>query len=189
MPSAEQDNTKITQSQQWTLWAEQSQCGDKASYNKLLRDILPFIRNVLVGGLANPDWADDITQEVLVSVHKSLKTYSPDKPFRPWLMAIINFRRTDYLRKHYNSRQDKQTSLDNPEFITSHVTKDGYAGELKDMEQALQSLQDKPRRIFTMMKIEGYTAKEVANELGMSESAVKVSAHRAAQKLQKILGK
>ena len=41
--------------------------------------------------------------------------------------------------------------------------------------------------IFTMIKIEGYTAKEVANTMGVSESAVKVAAHRTSIKLKGIL--
>jgi RNA polymerase sigma-70 factor (ECF subfamily) len=38
-----------------------------------------------------------------------------------------------------------------------------------------------------MMHQEGYTAKEVAEKIGMKESAVKVAAHRAYRILRKIL--
>ena len=178
----------LSQDDTWTQLAALSQKGDKAAYNQLLREIAPYIRNFVIKGLSNPDWADDIMQDVLVSVHKSLNTYSPDRPFRPWLMAIINFRRTDYLRKHYNSRQNKQTSMDDTAFIESHVTNPAHAGEYKDIEAALDSLPDNQRRVFEMIKLQGYTAKEVANQTGMSVSAVKVSAHRTMNKLKEILG-
>jgi len=181
-------NFKPSQGDLWTEDAVQAQNGDKAAYNRLLRDIAPFIRNYILKSLANPDWADDITQEVLISVHKSLNTYSPDRPFRPWLMAIINFRRTDYLRKHYNQRGNKQTTLDDYDFQAMHVTNPAHAGEYKDIEAALDSLPEKQRKVFEMIKIKGYTAKEVANEMGMSVSAVKVSAHRTMSKLKKMLG-
>ncbi len=172
----------------WTENAILAQSGDKSAYNELLRGIAPFIRNYILKSLANPDWADDITQEVLLSVHRSLETYSPDRPFRPWLMAIINFRRTDFLRKHYNARENKQTSLDSPDFLKTHVTEPNHAGEYKDIESALATLPEKQRRVFEMIKIEGYSAKEVANEMDMSVSAVKVSAHRTMNKLKEILG-
>ncbi len=176
------------QGKQWSIWAAAAQAGDKSAYSKLLRDITPFIRNVIMGGLANPDWADDITQEVLISVHKSLKTYSPDRPFRPWLMAIVSFRRTDFLRKHYSRKRDKHTSLDNPGFLRDHVTNPDHAGEYKDIENALHALPEPQRKVFEMMKIKGYTAQETADEMGMSVSAVKVSAHRTMNKLKKKLG-
>ncbi|MGH1397818.1 MAG: RNA polymerase sigma factor [Alphaproteobacteria bacterium] len=171
----------------WGDWAVAAQEGNAKAYNSLLKEIAPFIRNFLVTRVANDDWADDITQEVLISVHKSLKTYSGDRPFRPWLMAIVNFRKTDYLRKHYSSRGDKQATMEDAEFTKSHVTNPTHAGEYKDIESALETLPSKQRDIFTRMKIEGYTAKEVAGEMDMSVSAVKVSVHRTAQKLKVIL--
>ena len=187
MKSPSNNNAQKSQSDLWTEYAGLAQSGDKAAYNKLLREIAPFIRNYILKSLANPDWADDITQEVLISVHKSLNTYSPDRPFRPWLMAIISFRRTDYLRKHYNARENKQTTLDDFDFQKSHVTNPDHAGEYKDIEAALNTLPENQRKVFEMIKIQGYTAKEVANEMGMSVSAVKVSAHRTMHKLKEIL--
>lgn len=173
-----------TTGEQWTEWAAAAQDGDKTSYNRLLKEIAPFIRNYIVGSLANPDWADDITQEVLISVHKSLKTFSPDRPFRPWLMSIVSFRRTDFLRKHYSRKGDKKISLDDVVFTKEQSISPEHAGEFKDVENALNVLPDKQRKIFQMLKIQGYSAKEVAQEMDMSESAVKVSAHRAMNKLK-----
>lgn len=172
---------------EWNDLARRAQEGDKRAYNRLLRDIVPFIRSVLIPKLANPDWADDITQDILVSVHKSLKTYSPDRPFKPWLLAIVSFRRTDYLRAYYRQNKDKQTSLDNPEFIATHVTNDGGAGEGIDVERALGDLPADQSKIFRMIKIQGFSAKEVANEMKMGVSAVKVSAHRTMKKLKEKL--
>lgn len=180
-------NIPKTQNQQWREWAALAQKGDKRAYASLLKDILPFIRNVIIGGLANPDWAEDIAQEVLLSVHKALKTYSPERPFRPWLMSIISYRKADFLRKHYARNRDKQTNLDDPEFTNAHVTEPANAGEYIDIESALNELTAKQRKIFEMIKIKGYTAQEVADELDMSVSAVKVSAHRTQKKLKEEL--
>jgi len=181
-------NIEASQADIWKDWAVAAQGGDKRAYSQLLSELAPFIKNMIIGGLANPDWADDIAQEVLLSVHKSLHTYSPERPFKPWVRAIVNFRKTDFLRKHYSSRGDKKTTLDNADFLASHVTNSPHAGELKDIEGALAGLPEKQRKVFKMMKIEGYTAKEVAGEMGMSVTAVKVSAHRTTNKLKDRLG-
>lgn len=171
----------------WGHLAVSAQKGDKDSYRRLLNEIYPFIKSTLIPRLSSPDWADDITQEVLISVHKSLKTYSADRPFKPWLMAIVNFRRTDFLRKHYAKNDHKKASLDNPDFFTNHVTNPTHSGEYIDVEKALNTLPEKQGQVFQKLKIEGYSAKEVAEEMGMSESAVKVSAHRTMKKIQDIL--
>ncbi len=180
-------NKQQPRGQIWRDWAVAAQEGNKTAYSRLLSEIAPFTKNFLLSRVVNPDWADDITQEVLISVHKSLKTYSGDRPFTPWLMAIINFRKTDFLRKHYSSRSDKQTTMDDAQFLASHVTNPEHAGEYKDVEAALDTLPSKQRKVFEMMRVQGYTAQEVANEMNMSVSAVKVSAHRTANKLKVIL--
>lgn len=172
----------------WRELAIKAQQGDQRAYAALLRDIVPFIRAVASGSLANPDWIDDLVQDVLVSVHKSLSTYSDDRPFKPWLSAIIQFRRTDLLRKYYKNRSNKTVGLDDLEFSAQHVTNPALAGELKDIEAALADLPDNQRKVFEMIKIHGYSAQEVADEMGMSVSAVKVSAHRTMNKLKDRLG-
>lgn len=182
------NNHKATDEERWHDYAVKAQGGDKQAYRRLLKEISTFAAHYILTSLANPDWADDIVQDVLLSVHKSLNTYSPDRPFRPWLMSIIHFRRTDFLRKHYNMRQNKLTTLDDLDFQKTHVTNPANAGEYKDIEAALQTLPENQRVVFEMIKIKGFSTKEVANKTGMSESAVKVAAHRTAKKLKKILG-
>ncbi len=153
----------------------------------LLLDLVPFVRMCLAGKLANPDWVEDVTQEVLVSVHKSLQSYAGDRAFKPWLNAIIQFRRTDFLRSHYRGKKVKDARLQEVDTFGSNVTFTPHAGELKDMESALSTLPLKQKQIFMLLKIEGYSIKEVAVKMDMSESAVKVSAHRTSNKLKGIL--
>lgn len=173
----------------WNEWAAKAQSGDKNAYALLLRDIIPYIKIVLSPSLANPDWVDDITQEVLISVHKSLKTYAPSKSFKPWLNAIISFRKADFLRSHYAQKKkiEESAAAQGDVQENDNVTKLPYAGELKDIEAALDALPEKQRAVFTKVRIEGYTVSDVAQEMDMSVSAVKVSVHRTAKKLQDIL--
>ena len=178
---------QLTQSEQWQIWAIQAQTGDKNAYNKLLTALAPYIKNVVNKRVSNLETAEDIMQEALISVHKSLHTYSPDRPFKPWLMAIVNFRLMDYMRKHYAERRDKTATIeDNPEFLSQNVTNNDHIGELKDIEGALKTLPQNQQRIFRLIKIEGYSAKEVAKKMDMKESAVKVSAHRTLKKIQAV---
>lgn len=172
----------------WRDLAVKAQSGDQRAYSALLKDIVPYIRAVASGSLANVDWVDDLVQDVLVSVHKSLSTYSEDRPFKPWLSAIIQFRKTDILRKYYKNRGNKTVDVESLEFLGQHVTNPAFAGELKDVEAALSELPENQRKVFEMIKIHGYSAQEVADEMGMSVSAVKVSAHRTQNKLKDRLG-
>jgi hypothetical protein len=60
MPSPSNENRDISKAELWKSLAIQAQKGDQRAYGALLRDILPYIKSVLTGGLANPDWIDVI---------------------------------------------------------------------------------------------------------------------------------
>jgi RNA polymerase sigma-70 factor (ECF subfamily) len=102
-------------------------------------------------------------------------------------VAIVAFRRTDFLRKHYAARAHLQTDMESPSFLASYVTKPDHAGEYKDIESALAKLPVQQRQIFIMSKIQGHTIEEVATVMQMSVIAVKVAAHRAQKKLKAVL--
>ena len=172
---------------EWKDLAVLAQKGDKKAYAQLLRGILPHIQKIITPRLANPEWADDITQEVLMSVHKSLKTYSGDRPFKPWLNSIIYYRKTDFLRKYYSNKQNVSVPAEDQINLKSDVTSPEDMTEYKNIEKALEEFPEKQQKVFRMIKIEGYSAQEVAAEMDMSESAVKVSAHRTMEKLKQNL--
>ncbi|HNS44504.1 MAG TPA: sigma-70 family RNA polymerase sigma factor [Alphaproteobacteria bacterium] len=178
----EQDEKEL----KWKLLASRAQKGDAAAYRDLLTGIVPLIRRAVTKSLPSPDLVDDVVQEVLISVHKALHTYDPDRPFLPWLMAIVSFRRTDFLRQHYASQKNRQVSIetvDVPDYLNGGESEASF----KDIEEALESLPEKQKRVVELLKIEGYSTKEVSEKTGLSESAVKVTMHRALQKLKEKL--
>lgn len=177
----------IDQNEQWQQWALAAQAGDKKAFNSLLKALVPYIGAVLSKTLSDRDAVNDITQDVLISVHKSLHTYSAERPFKPWLYTIISFRRTDFLRKYYAGKRNKAAPLEHADYYDSGVTNPQHAGELKDIESALQRIPEEQRRVFTLLKVQGYSAEEVAQKMNMNVSAVKVSAHRTAKKLKDML--
>jgi len=171
----------------WQSLAARAQKGDAPAYRDLLTGIVPVIRRAVSKSLPSADIADDIVQEVLISVHKALHTYDSSRPFTPWLMAIVAFRRTDYLRQHYAAHKSRQVSLetvDLPDYLGGSKPDET---SFKDIEDALDSLPEKQKKVVELLKIKGYSTKEVSEKTGLSESAVKVTMHRALQKLKEKL--
>jgi RNA polymerase sigma-70 factor (ECF subfamily) len=72
------------------------------------------------------------------------------------------------------------------ENILSDVTEEASGHE--SVDELLQDVPEKHKRILTLMHVEGYTAKEVGKQMGMNESAVKVAAHRAIKKIREKFG-
>ena len=163
----------------------QAQNGDNNAYAKLLHEISPLIENFLKGKLSNPDDVSDVTQEVLISVHKASKTYDPSRPFKVWLYAITRYRLNDFLRSVY-AQKAKGTNIDYDDADFEIAAENDVTNSYEDIEffsKALGKLPEKQQKVLTMLKIEGYSVRETSIAMGMNESAVKVCAHRALKQL------
>ncbi len=155
--------------------------GDQAAYAKFLAEIAPLLRLVVAKKITSAD-VDDVLQEVLISIHKARHTYDGERPIMPWLMAIARFRITDHLRKHYSQMRHQTVDIEELENILEDVTQAAIDSE--SIDELLENLDEKHKKILTMMHVEGYTAREVGAKIGMNESAVKVAAHRAVKKIR-----
>jgi RNA polymerase sigma-70 factor (ECF subfamily) len=77
-----------------------AQAGDRAAYETLLRDCIPFIKRVARGQGIRPDFMDDVVQETLLTVHQARQTYDPNRSFTAWLRTISQRRAIDGLRRN-----------------------------------------------------------------------------------------
>ena len=159
--------------------------GDQAAYGKFLGTITPMLRRMVGRKLAQSD-VEDVVQEILISIHKARHTYDGERPIMPWLASIASFRVTDHLRKHYSQMRHQSVDIADYENILSDVTEEASGHE--SVDELLQDVPEKHKRILTLMHVEGYTAKEVGKQMGMNESAVKVAAHRAIKKIREKFG-
>src|ERR1700750_1087264 len=77
--------------------------GDTAAYHRLLSVVAPALRAAARRGLLRagqpPDQAEDIVQEILLTVHLKRHTWDPTAPFAPWLFTIARNKLIDALRR------------------------------------------------------------------------------------------
>ena len=164
----------------------QSLTGDQHAYATLLRKTAQLLRPFLTKRLSFSNEVDDLMQEILISIHKARHTYDGNRPYKPWAYAIAKFRLQDFLRAHYADQLRHSVDFDElEETLEDYVTESGLSYE--SISGEVQKLPEKQAAILQLMHQEGYTAKEVAEKMGMNESAVKVAAHRAYKVLRKRL--
>ena len=160
--------------------------GDKRAYAVLLQETARLLRPFLARRLNFGSEVDDLLQEILLSIHKVRHTYDGNRPYKPWAYAIAKFRLQDHLRAYYADHLRHAVELSEVENdLQAPVTEPDISYE--SISGEVEKLPPKQAAILQMMHQEGYTAKEVAEKIGMKESAVKVAAHRAYKMLRKIL--
>ena len=172
---------------QWRSWArlmEQVQKGDSEAYGRLLSEMSPLVFNYVRKRVFNPSHVEDIFQDVLLTFHKAKHTYQTDRPFSPWLFAIV--RNAVWTSLHRNRRHaEREVPLDStPEPAWNEPEEGGLDDRVT---QALKSLPKDQRQAVEMLKLKGMKVEKAAQELGISKIALKVRAHRGYAQLRRIL--
>jgi RNA polymerase sigma-70 factor (ECF subfamily) len=164
-------------------WMAAAQRGDHDAYRDLLEAVQPMIFGYLRKRIESEAAAEDVTQDVLLTMHRVRHTYDPERPFEPWLFAIARSRLIDHLRRRRRVSAMEVLTDTMPEMAATAAaeTAGDAAFEILDRLPATQ------REAFAMLKLEGLTTEEAARRAGVSVSALKVRAHRAYKALRKAL--
>jgi RNA polymerase sigma-70 factor (ECF subfamily) len=165
-----------------------AQSGDAAAYERLLRDILPFLRLIARRERVPSDMVEDIVQDTLLTIHRIRHTYDPRRPFVPWLAVIAKRRSIDAQRRFGRISAWEQAAPDQLETFPDPAA--NIQIELEDkrewLHRALKDLPRKQREAVELVKIRGFSVSEAATASGRSAGAIKVNIHRALQALRKL---
>jgi len=154
---------------------------DRRMQEELYRRFSPRMYAVCLRYAGNAEEAEDILQEGFIKVFKKLDSFRNEGSFEGWIRrifvntAIEHFRRKKYLlpvtEKEENTIEGKYISV---------------LDELgaKDIMALVQELSPGYRTVFNMYVVEGYTHKEIADQLGISEGTSKSQLSRAKVILQ-----
>jgi RNA polymerase sigma-70 factor (ECF subfamily) len=155
--------------------------GDDEAYRRLLGHVSLWLRAVVRRGLVQAGRgttdSEDVVQEALLAMHLKRDTWDETQPIEPWLRAIARYKLVDHLRRR--GFHDHLDIDDHAEEVAVAVDMDASV----DSQTLLAGLPERQRRIVEEISLEGCRAAEVAAKLGMSESAVRVTLHRALKAL------
>ena len=159
-----------------------AQTGDRHAYESLLTRIAALALAFVRRRVGEVPWSEDVVQESLLAVHRARHTYDPARPFAPWMYAIVQNRLIDALRAQ---RRRMLRELD-PDLVperAAHAAQERDAF-FRDVRKAVATLPENQRRVIELLKFEDLSVREVAARLGMTETNVKVTAHRGYRALR-----
>lgn len=173
---------------------------DHIALEHLLERSEPIVRNTL-RRLA-PDWKNinDLTQEALIRIWRSIDRLRNVRSFRAWVHHIVTNLFYDELRKR--SRQVQVVSMDEPvvsDDDLSQTTRDIVdnspqpeerllAGELSNLLQdAMSSIPPNFREAAVLRDVEGFSYEEIAKIMHSELGTVKSRIARARTKIQQRL--
>jgi RNA polymerase sigma factor (sigma-70 family) len=173
-------------------WMVAAQAGDRAAYETLLRDCIPFIKQVARGQGIRPDLIDDAVQETLLTVHRARQTYDPNRSFTAWLRTIAQRRAIDVLRRvgrtrtrevyaplAYENHSDPSGATEETAFHIDHT---------EVLSSAVGKLSARQRQAVEHLAFRSQSLAQAATITGRSTGSLRVDWHRALKTLYARLG-
>lgn len=132
------------------------------------------------------DAAKDILQESFIKVFKSVREFNSDRSLEGWIRRIVTNTAIDFYRKdkrlrffeESGSKPHEQVSMPANQYITF---------DTDSVLQQIKRLPEGARLVFHMFAVEGYSHKEIAVRLNISEGTSKSQFNRARTLLQEWL--
>jgi RNA polymerase sigma-70 factor (ECF subfamily) len=150
----------------------------------LYEEHYPKMMGVCLRYASNQDEALDILHEGFIKVFKNMHRYEPGTSLSSWIRRIMVNTAIDYYRKMVRRRTEDIDTV-------YHVgTDDADAlSQMTEQEilQAIQNLTPAYRAVFNLYVIEGYSHKEIADLLDITESTSRSNLVKARVKLQEAL--
>ncbi len=172
--------------------------GDVDAYAELLNRYTQKVHNLALRITRNAEDAEEVLQDVFVTVYRKIDKFEGKSAFSSWLYRITANTAFMKLRKR------KQTPAISLEDVAQPI-RDNYVGDRSDLsdtnfmcskhelreeiERAVAKLPEEYRIIFVLRDIDGLSNQEVGEILHLSVPAVKSRLHRSRLMLRRKLQK
>ncbi|MGN0190343.1 MAG: RNA polymerase sigma factor [Candidatus Cryptobacteroides sp.] len=165
--------------------------GDRKAQRKMYELLAPRFFPVCIRYVGDRAVAEDILQEGFVALFAKLETYSGSGSFDGWARRIFINASLMYLRKNDVLKDSEDISE-----IRKLSSDSGDALERIGFKELIEVIATMPpgfRTVFNMYVMEGFTHKEIAQELGITESTSRTQLSRGRiwlqNRLEKMYGK
>ena len=134
--------------------------------------------------IGDPNQADDILQEALVSIVRQISKLSEPGAFRAWAYRIVKNKAADHIRKNQRQRQ-LQANATESSLLNDDETDLSNPVEL--IRAAMKRLNHQDRIILSLFYLDEMSIAEVSQVCGIPFGTVKSRLFKARENLRKIL--
>ncbi len=156
--------------------------GDRNAQKALFDLLAPRMYPVCIRYVGDREVAQDILQDGFVTLFSKLDSYKGEGSFDGWARRIFINTALMYLRKKdaLKISDDLETARHLSSDMAGQMENIGY----KELMKLVTSLPPGFRTVFNMYVIEGYSHKEIADALGITETTSRTQLSRARVWLQ-----
>jgi RNA polymerase sigma factor (sigma-70 family) len=143
-----------------------------------------FVMGIGRSYVKSEDLAQEITQDTFLKFFDTVGKLNEETLLKPWLRRIAVNTAIDYYRKNRKFRFQEEIEGHSLLQINENALDQlGYEEILKLLHQ----LPEDQSLVFNLYEVEGYSHKEIAEKLAITESSSRVYLTRAKQKLRQLI--
>ncbi len=161
--------------------------GNEKAQFQLFEQFAPKMMAVCLRYAENREMAEDVLQDSFVKVFKNLKKFTNEGSLDGWIRRIMVNTSLDAIRKNKKRKFDSQI-----ESVSYLAPQNDFIEEslmAEDLMLIINQMPEGYKLVFNLYAIEGYSHKEIAETLGISENTSKSQYSRARAYLREILEK
>lgn len=157
---------------------------DPKAQRVLIQQYFGYVKSISLRYSSSDLEAEEILNDSFLKVFNSLNKYQSQMPLKAWIRTITVNTAIDYYRK--SIREPEKESLDNVQYM--NVEADVLDSiSVDEILSLVRKLSPAYRSVFSMFVIDGYSHKEIAEILGVSEGTSKSNLQDARRKLQAMI--
>ncbi|MEX1193341.1 MAG: RNA polymerase sigma factor [Brumimicrobium sp.] len=147
----------------------------------------PKMLGVILRYIKDKERADDVLQDAFIKVFKNIHKFEHNGSLEGWVRRIIVNTSLDQIRKNKKRQSDIEIDDDGGFFELEEKSNAEEVLQAESLMKLVQSLPEGYRAVFNLFAIEGYSHKEIADQLGITENTSKSQYSRARNALKELL--
>jgi RNA polymerase sigma-70 factor, ECF subfamily len=159
--------------------------GDPGSFEEVVRRTHRQVYTLAYRLVGDRKDAEDVAQDAYLRAFRGLEGFRGDAQFETWLYRIVSNAAMSHLRRRRRFGDLLTEPEDGPpQEIPSPARTEDQALDRHELQAALSSLPLSLRSVVLLKDVYGLSCKEIGDEIGISEGAVKVRLHRGRARLK-----
>ena len=158
---------------------------DRVAQQKLYEKYAPMMLSICMRYVKDYHVACDLMHDGFITVYSKIGDFRSEGSFEGWMRRIFVNTALGYLRK--NNVLNVAVPVDNVLQLDSRETSALERIEAQELRRCIDQLPDGYRVVLNLYAVEGYSHKEIAQMLGISEGTSRSQYARAKIYLQKLL--
>lgn len=160
--------------------------GNRSAQSELFQRYNKSMFHVALRIVQNREDAEDLLHDSFIDAFQKMSTFRGDATFGAWIKRIVINKSINFVKKKKLVEVELFDEIIEDENEDEQST-DDFPFSVEEVKQAMKKLSEGYRIVFSLYLFEDYSHKQIADQLGITESTSKSQLNRAKKRLIELM--